>query len=189
MSGHFIDRMMLVYGEPDSDDPKAFMGEYARMLKGYSESVLNDALDRLLRTRKFKTWPTIAECVGAAEDVTAARAAANRKPDRPTDFTREAEDVLKSDLGAKAAHEGWVLGLYDHVQRYGRKPTHQEVHELMDSAKYVDKCAAGVVDMGVAHAALLKLSRNILIRREELARRALNQPPLTDDEKANMRAA
>ena len=188
MSTKFIDRMMLVYGAPDSDDPAAFMGEYARLLKGYSDDVLSEALDRLLKTRKFKTWPTIAECVGAAEDATAARAAAKKAPQKRTDFTPEADAILKTDLAARAAHEGWILGLYDFVQRNGHPPGQSKIYELIDDAKYVDRCAAGSVDMGVAHVALLRLAKNMLVRREGYARRALGQPPLTDQEESEMRA-
>jgi hypothetical protein len=188
MATAFMKRMVLVYGAPDTEEPEAFVAEYVRILKSYSDDILNAALDRLLKTRKFKTWPSIAECVGAAEDENAARVAANKPKKKPTEFPKEADEILMTPLGAKAAHEGWVLGLYDHVFRHGSRPSQSEIYDLIDNAKFVDRCAAGAVDMGVAHVKLLELAKNMLIRRESLARRALSQPPLTDGEKKEMRA-
>lgn len=188
MASQFMKRMILVYGAPDTDDPDAFVGEYIRLLKGYSEDVLDAALDRLLKTRKFRTWPTIADCVSAAEDESAARAVANKQKPKRTEFKKEADEILKTPLGAKAAHEGWVLGLYDHVYRKGSRPNSYEIADMIENAKFVDRCAAGSVDMGACHAALLKLAKNILIRRESHARTALNIAPMTDGEKEKMRA-
>jgi hypothetical protein len=188
MATAFMKRMVLVYGAPDTEEPEAFVAEYVRILKSYSDDILNAALDRLLKTRKFKTWPSIAECVGAAEDENAARVAANKPKKKPTEFPKEADEILMTPLGAKAAHEGWVLGLYDHVFRHGSRPTQSEIYDLIDNAKFVNRCAAGNVNMGGAHAMCLKLANSMLVRREELARRALNQPPLTEDEIRNMRA-
>lgn len=188
MASKFMKRMVLVYGAPDTDEPEAFVGEYIRLLKGYSDEVLDAALDRLLKTRKFRTWPSIADCVSAAEDESAFRHLATRKGAAPTDFKKEAEEILSTPLGAKAAHEGWILGLYDHVERKGSRPNQYEINDLIESASFVDRCAAGAVDMGATHASLMRLAKNMLVRREGLARRALNQPPLTDEEKSEMRA-
>jgi hypothetical protein len=188
MATAFMKRMVLVYGAPDTEEPEAFVAEYVRILKSYPDDILNAALDRLLKTRKFKTWPSIAECVGAAEDETAARVSANKPKQKPTEFPKEADEILKTPLGAKAAHEGWVLGLWNHVYRKGSRPTQREIYDLIDDAKFVDRCAAGNVNMGIAHVKCLEFAKNILVRREEKARIALNLPELTAAEKETMRA-
>lgn len=187
MSKRFMERMVLVYGAPESDDPPEFMREYARMLKDYRDDVLDAAMDRLLRTRKFKTWPTIAECLTAADDVITSRARSVPRSNETIGYPERADAVLKTELATRAANEGWVLGLYDFVRESGKTPRDFEIHELMDSAKYVDRCAAGTIDMGVAHSALLQMARKMIIRREGLARTVLGLPPMTDAETEAMR--
>lgn len=190
MSGvdKFISRALVLFGNPDSPDPKGFLEEYTRHLRGYDPEVLDRAMDILLKTRKFKTWPSIGEIVEAAGK------AGSELPKAPTnpfptkrDHVDKAEAVLNKPVAVKAAREGWIMGLYDHWSEFGREPTQREIEEMIDGAKFVDRCATGGVDMGAAHKMLLKLSHSMLIRREKLARRALGEHPLTDQEAEEMR--
>lgn len=176
MAKAFIKRMTVVYGAPDTDDVPAFLGEYIRQLKTYSDDVLDAALDRMLRTRRYKSWPTIADCLSAVHDVLALRgAAASSPPPKEVTFKKLAEDILSEPIAVQAARDGWILGLYDYVSKHGSKPSISTIHELKDNAKFVDRCAAGAVDMGVAHGALLKLANSLLERREKLAKRVLGE--------------
>jgi hypothetical protein len=65
-----IAQLITAYGTPkkDADDAQAFLQLYARLLEPYVESELLAAADRLLRTRKYKSWPSTGECVQACED-------------------------------------------------------------------------------------------------------------------------
>ena len=173
MAKAFIKRMTVVYGAPDTDDVSAFLGEYIRQLKQYSDDVLDAALDRMLRTRRYKTWPTIADCIAAAHEVSALRGEHRSEPNKTFGFKDEAEAIMKDPIATQAAREGWVLGLYDYVFKHGGKPSLSAIHELKDDAKFVDRCAAGAVDMGACHGALLTLANTMLAKREALANRVL----------------
>lgn len=56
------------YGEPKGD-PEAFKSLLLRTLQSFSVPSLERAVERLVMTRKFKTWPTIAEIVEAARKI------------------------------------------------------------------------------------------------------------------------
>ena len=62
-------RLGVIYGQPDSPDPVAYLEEMSRMLSRYSESVLDQAADLVLKTHRGRNWPTPAECIRACEDV------------------------------------------------------------------------------------------------------------------------
>ena len=64
----FTQRLLVLFGPPNSSDDELFIREYQRLLKGYSTEIINDAIDRLARTHKYPGWPKIADCVAAAED-------------------------------------------------------------------------------------------------------------------------
>jgi len=64
-----LSRLMTVYGAPkETENVTAFMGEYTRAMRDFVDSECELAASQLLAKRKFKTWPTIAECLAALED-------------------------------------------------------------------------------------------------------------------------
>lgn len=77
---HFLDRLAVVYGEPNTDNVPAFMHEYARRLSGYSDTELREGCDHILDTHKFSMWPTISECERACADVRRKREASSGVP-------------------------------------------------------------------------------------------------------------
>lgn len=64
-----LERLLIVYGDPDSHDPKAYMAEVARLMSKYSDTTLHDATDHLLATHRGRMWPTPAQCINACQDV------------------------------------------------------------------------------------------------------------------------
>lgn len=69
----FTDRLLVLFGPPNSTNDDLFIREYQRLLKGYSTEIIDDAIDRLARSHKYPGWPKIADCVAAAEDAIEAR--------------------------------------------------------------------------------------------------------------------
>lgn len=69
----FTDRLLVLFGAPNSSDDDLLMKEYQRLLKSYPSEIINGAVDRLARTHKYAGWPKIADCVAAAEDEIEAR--------------------------------------------------------------------------------------------------------------------
>lgn len=64
-----VKRLSVIYGEPDSHDPKAYIDEVTRLTDKYSQGVLGDASDLVISTHRYKTWPTPAQCVQACKQI------------------------------------------------------------------------------------------------------------------------
>ena len=69
----FSERLLLLFGQPNSFDDEAYVREYERLLKSYTPDIIDDAIDRLARSHKYPGWPKIADCVAAAEDAIESR--------------------------------------------------------------------------------------------------------------------
>lgn len=66
---HVVRPLTANYG-PVKDDPEAFQDLLIRTLASYSTTALDRAVEKLVMTRKYKTWPTIADIVEAAKGYT-----------------------------------------------------------------------------------------------------------------------
>jgi len=177
-----LERLLLVYGAPESDNPSAYMEEYARQLRNYRADELSRATDNLLRTRKFKTWPTIGECVEAADF--AREQLREKHPAKPTgedsmwsEAARKwADEQLRNDDGRTGVEEGWLLGVHEHfranyAKRDTRWPSPPQMRAIQENAEYIDRCASGEINMGACHSALQNLAKSMVERRTKLAQR------------------
>lgn len=84
MSNILVKRLIVIYGEPESIDPKAYLEEIENLTNGYGTDTLTEAANDLLSTHRFKTWPTPAQCVQACH--LAAERQATRKPPKQYKF-------------------------------------------------------------------------------------------------------
>jgi hypothetical protein len=177
-----LERLLLMYGAPETDDAEAYLGEYARQLRNYSVDELSRATDIIFRSRRFKTWPTIGECIEASEQ--AREQLREKHPPSPhsdnsmwsTAAQAWADEMARKGDGRIAAEDGWILGLHHYLRREfatGRKrpPSQAHIMAIQETARFVDRCAAGEIDMGGQHDGLQKLARNIVIKRQALAQR------------------
>lgn len=57
----FIDRLLLLYGPPDSPNDEAFIEEYRAMLDKVDARLLKPASDQIVATHTRRGWPTPAE--------------------------------------------------------------------------------------------------------------------------------
>lgn len=62
-----IKPMTANYGPINSDDVEAFRDLLIRALSPHSAEVLDRAVDRIVMTRKYKKWPTIADIIEAVK--------------------------------------------------------------------------------------------------------------------------
>lgn len=186
MSAHVFDsmlaRFMSVYGHPDSENVEGFLAEYARILKGYTASELAAAADEILKKHRFKTWPSIAECVNACENGRARAAQSKPKSYATADDTyvsRQgfADATLRShrQTAERAAMEGWLLGLHEFVMKQGRMPNVREASEIRETSDFVTRCATGQQDMGALHHPLRALANSIVERRETTYQRLFGE--------------
>ena len=65
MLNALLTKFVTIYGEPKTDDPKAFFAEYAAALKDFNAQTLKLAATNIARLRMISSWPTIAECLDA----------------------------------------------------------------------------------------------------------------------------
>ena len=72
-----IRRFGTVYGTPNVPDQNALYDEFCKALGGYSASILENAVDAVIRNHEYPTWPTVGEVVKAAR----AFVASTFKPD------------------------------------------------------------------------------------------------------------
>ena len=56
-----------MFGEPKTEDPAAFLAEYVNAFKGTPRDVLDAAADVIIKQRKYRAWPTVAECLEAID--------------------------------------------------------------------------------------------------------------------------
>lgn len=64
----FTRRMSALFGSPDAAIAADVIGEYVTALAGYTDAELNRAADKIARSRRIRAWPTVAECIDAAEE-------------------------------------------------------------------------------------------------------------------------
>lgn len=65
MSNPMLAKLVTLYGEPKTDDPRDFLAEYAAAMKGFDNQTLKLAATNIAKTRMISSWPTIAECLDA----------------------------------------------------------------------------------------------------------------------------
>lgn len=76
----FINRMLVLYGPPDSPDEAAFVDEYREMLAGYDPKVLKAAGDLIRNSHMRRGWPVPGEIVDALRRACSQVAAVNKRP-------------------------------------------------------------------------------------------------------------
>lgn len=185
------------YGLPDKDAAQAakIIAEYARLMSGYSDNELSAAADLVLKRHRYRTWPSIAECIAALEDY---RRSVHEKnaPEVARQFAypewskgriAKADEMVNCAMGQRAASEGWVLGLHDFCRNHERLPAESEIPAIIEGARFVDDFLAGMVDRhdiglrvppgpelqmdAATRARLTRLAETMLAKREAISRK------------------
>jgi len=176
MSNPLLARLAIVYGPPDSGDPAAYLAEVARMLVKYSDADLQRAGDLIIRTHRGRSFPTPAQIVTACEDAKPEPAPVQTKNDPAWSAAAfaDADRLLKSDMGHRAAREGWALGLHDYCRKHRCLPTPAKIATIIGNARFVDRVASGEEPLvGPFEGALRKMARTFQDKRSEVAAKAL----------------
>ena len=129
----FLDRLMRHFTLPKGADGKEadWEQDYQDELSFYSDAVLEFAARKLIfADRQSKSFPTPAQCLKACMEVHAdfakVQPAPAKRDEWSTEAMREADRLLASATGRKAAEEGWVWQLWDFLRREGRWPDFHE---------------------------------------------------------------
>lgn len=119
--------------------------EYARVLRRYEASTLQAAVDHLIETHRFPNWPTVAECVAAAERHRPPAGIARASTPPALDVSA----LMRGELGARALREGWAASLVVFVRAEGRLPDAKEAASLGQKAAASHPDIDAVKDTGL----------------------------------------
>lgn len=178
MSNRLLARLCVVYGQPDSPDPVAYLTEIGKLLKGYTETEMEKAGDAVLRNHRGRAFPTPSEIAGACADARAGSSRETVPAFKDHNWTNErialADKLIKSPMGREAADEGWILSLHDFIRENERLPEPREIGLIKAKARGFDEAYAAVCSGagGVCSAALRRLGDTFLKKREKYARMA-----------------
>ena len=142
MSNRLVQRMCLMFGPPETDQPQEWFAEMDRLLKGYSDRELDKAADIVLRTHKGHRYPPVSEMLSAAADardgLVERRPTKVEYPEWTDDRIEKADDLIRCALGRKAADEGWVFALHTFCRKHERLPVGGEVGGCINEARGFD---------------------------------------------------
>lgn len=69
MSNEHVKEMLKrfghIFGLPKEEDINDFFKEYYLLLSEFSASEIKEATDEIMKTHKYKSWPTVAQCLQA----------------------------------------------------------------------------------------------------------------------------
>jgi hypothetical protein len=131
-----IEKMVRMYGEPNSPDPEFAIAEMEKSIAGFGPRALDEAWPKIKafpKKSKFPSVDIIISCCNQAANELAANERRNphsKMSQRDIDWSNEAKDcanrLINSDLGRKAADEHWIGFLWDHCRKTRRLPTPSE---------------------------------------------------------------
>lgn len=172
----------------DEEQEKAWVNTMVRELGGFSDQVLDHAMTTMLRTRKVRQIPLVAECIDACVDarrwiekdkIAGELPAFN--PSAGADWTTErvklAYDLCKgAAMGKEAAKDGWVLTLWNFVREKQRLPKGSEIDACKRVAREFDETYAKCVKGGWPEAKKWEaLGASMLAKREKLSREVMGK--------------
>jgi|SRR5687767_5847129 len=137
VSVSFLQPMLRHFKLPQgaNADPAAWQLDYEEALSFYSDRVLEFAAKKLIfAERKTAMFPVPAECLKSCKEVHGEFAKPEPKRKGHDEWSPEAikraDELLCSDIGRRAADEGWVWQLWDFLRRQQRWPNGQEADRL-----------------------------------------------------------
>lgn len=168
--------MSTMFGDLGTDDIDMVIDIYERQLAGFADKVLTKAFDEV--TSKFfpskrLPWPPPAAFRKAAERITADDNSRRAATAKPINNEAAADRAMTTDLAREAARDGWVLGLRNFVVRTGDLPRAGQIGKIVADMRYLERCAAGEINMGKQHRDLMLLAQSMVEKNHALASKVL----------------
>lgn len=183
----------------DETQERAYAEDLQRELSGFSADILERARRDMVRKRTKTQTPTVAECIGYAEEAKRwsemernkgqliADPAKQPYHEWSTERVKLAYELIRTPLGKQAAQEGWILALWEFIRKNGRHPTSErEFSQCKASARGFDEAYAATVRgdareidgrmlpfNAVVQQACIRWGDSVLKRRERLAAEAM----------------
>jgi hypothetical protein len=115
-SNILVKRLAIIFGEPKTEDPEGFLAEYASATKGTEKDILNAAADVIIKQRKFRNWPTVAECLDAIESAKKQVVSKGKMLETIENFDKWFEDKIERMRAAKTRPQ--MQAIMDEVRPY-----------------------------------------------------------------------
>lgn len=167
-------RLANMFGPPDTDDPRVWFAEVNKLIASHDPDVKARAFDLIMRSHKGHRFPAISEIISACRDASDELHPA-KEPQKFPEWSKSAfavaDKLIASDLGMRAADEGWIQPLHAFCRNHRRLPRLGEISDCQMAAREFERSYAMVSDGngGLLQAALQRLGDEMLKRREKLA--------------------
>jgi hypothetical protein len=115
-SNILVKRLAIIFGEPKTEDPEGFLFEYANAFKGIPTHILDSAADVIIKQRKYRSWPTVAECLEAVDMAQRQTVAKGKMLDPIKNFETWYEDRLERIRKATTRSE--MQDVLDEIRPY-----------------------------------------------------------------------
>ncbi len=179
VSVQFLQPMLRHFTLPKgaSTDPAAWQKDYDEALSFYSDRVLEFAAKKLIfAERKTGTFPAPSECLKACKEVHGEFSKPEPKKAKRDEWSpeaiKQADKLLCSEIGRRAADEGWAWQLWDFLRCQGRWPNGHEAAHLKAHSNTMNAETAefvrGEEDAGRLIAPTRKLLGEMSRRRKQL---------------------
>ena len=92
-ANEFINRMLVIFGAPDTPDPDMFFDEYRAILKGTAPHLIKAAGDVIRDTHERKSWPVPGEVKSAIRKAAAVIDGKRVYTDAPVAWGKPSKDA------------------------------------------------------------------------------------------------
>lgn len=156
----FVERLMVHFSDTRERD-QAWADSMIAELKGFSAEVLNKAAANIVRTRKYRNFPLLSECIAACKDAQSWVDAEANKGRFQLEEVHASGDgkwtalrvefaynkLRSSKLAKKAANDKpcWVLAYWNFCRENEREPAGAEISGCMREAEEFDRLFADLV--------------------------------------------
>ena len=169
----FIEPMLAVFDGPPGGNPGEFFASLTEDLARFSDDHLAASARSLRSSRKYRTFPTIAECLDAARNAVVPGSSSSQSQgygnqDHNLEWQQklEAFRLCRNPVGYRARKEGWIVAMFDFCREYGRAPAGREIEICIEQARAsvagMEECRGTPI-----YASLVSLRRAMIARREK----------------------
>lgn len=164
----------------DEDTLPEWLADWEGVMKPFEPWVIEAAATRMVHSRTKPGFPFPAEVAAVCREVLADDRRGKpelSKPEPKANPYKLADDLIRGELGKRAAREGWALTLHDFIRENTRMPNEQECRRLIAIR---DKFVVNLVDCqegrgGEFGGPLVKLGLSMAAREHKIAKRVLGE--------------
>lgn len=171
----------------DAEQEETYGKTIIARLKEFPAGVITQTRDKIVAERTDRRTPLASEIIAMARDIdtwqkrqqgqlvlTAEQKAARYSEERE----RLANDICMGPMGRRAAREGWVLPLWNHIVEHGRAPDEHGIAACKRAAREMMEFYEELLrkeDTSQLHKGIVGLAESIQERRRRLEKMILGE--------------